>query len=78
MLGGNTSGGIFVGQKGVGYVLVEEVRVEGDHLIQLSGNSNIYDEDKCSLSSYLQELVDLPGCGRTSSQEEQSERGCSR
>ena len=36
MLGGNTSGGIFVRQKGVGYVLVEEVRVEGDHLVQLS------------------------------------------
>ena len=34
MLGGNTSGGIFVGQKGVGDVLVEEVRVEGDHLVE--------------------------------------------
>ena len=75
MLGGGTSSCVFVGEQGVRYILVEEVRVEGDHLIQLSGNSNIYDEDKCSLSSYLQELVDLPGCGRTRSKEEQSKRG---
>ena len=74
MLGGGTSSCVFVGEQGVRYVLVEEVRVEGDHLIQLSGNSNIY-EHECSSSSYLQELVDLPGSGRTSSKEKQSERG---
>ena len=74
MLGGGTSSCVFVGEQGVRYILVEEVRVEGDHLIQLSENSNIY-EHKCSLSSYLQELIDLPGCGRTSSKEEQSKRG---
>ena len=50
MLGGNTSGGIFVGQKGVGYVLVEEVRVEGDHLVQLR-NSNINELESFSKPS---------------------------
>ena len=40
MLGGGTSSCVFVGEQGVRYVLVEEVRVEGDHLVQLR-NSNI-------------------------------------
>ena len=36
MLGGGTNSSIFVREQGVRYVLVEEVRVEGDHLVQLS------------------------------------------
>ena len=36
MLGGGTCSSVFVREEGVSDVLVEEVRVEGDHLVQLS------------------------------------------
>ena len=35
MLGGSTRCSVFIRQKSVGNVFVEEVRVERDHLIQL-------------------------------------------
>ena len=76
MLGGGTCSSVFVRQEGVSDVLVEEVRVEGDHLIQLRVRIQIFPSTKASsIPSYLQELVDLPGSGRTSSEEEQGKRG---
>ena len=40
MLGGSTRCSVFIRQKSVGNVLVEEVRVERDHLIQLRISKN--------------------------------------
>ena len=63
MLGGGTRCSVFVRQKSVGNVFVEEVRVERDHLIQLRvsnmiGNTFVID-DTFKSSLICQDVDDL-------------------
>ena len=63
MLGGSTRCSVFIRQKSVGNVLIEEVRVERDHLIQLRisnmiGNTFVID-DTFKSSLICQDVDDL-------------------
>ena len=63
MLGGSTPCSVFIRQKSVGNVLIEEVRVERDHLIQLRISNMIGDtfviDDTFKSSLICQDVDDL-------------------
>ena len=78
MLGGSTPCSVFIRQKSVGNVLIEEVRVERDHLIQLRISNmigNIFVVDGTFKSSLICQDVDDLVPRKSKAKEEAADNG---
>ena len=78
MLGGGTRCSVFIRQKSVGNVLIEEVRVERDHLIQLRMSNmigNIFVVDGTFKSSLICQDVDDLVPRKSKAKEEAADNG---